>query len=659
MRKTVKQLFLAGLLGFILTGCTNEMENFFSNRDVTTINVSAKEFQPETRYITYGYSQYADYSVIWKSDDVIGIFPMKENSSQIAFKINSGSYSGNASFDGNGWGLLNNTSYVAYYPYYDSGLIDKEEVPLDYTGQFQNDNKSTKHLSDFDFLYSSIVTPADGAVSFVFNHLSALMHFTFTFPSRTKVSKIELLTDGEFYPKGSFNLETSTFVPDESSQTTAMGLDLDDILNYDGGDLTEIQAFMMLPPTDLTGKSLSIVVTDCYGRQTTFDIEDEKYKKFESGHIYHITNASDSEIVIDVSSFDREYVDLGIRDSNGKLVLWATCNVGADSPEEHGNFFMWGETKGLDSGITDFSKWASVPYTYNGASFYVEDPSNWKFTKYVTQGSQYGYNGFYDNKTVLDACDDAATANWGDLWRTPTKDELGLLVNNCSYTWYAKGNTEYNGVAGFKFTGKGEYAENSIFIPAAVYYVYGTHYNENTYSVIMSSSLVDPNFGFGELFTSNGKPYATWGNRNEGMNVRPVCKYSIAPQVTTISVYQSSVYDPDSWEGRESSYCISGKVINPGSGTIVECGFYYDAGGVLPSTKLMTSYYDEESGTYVNITPDYCQGDYDAESGAFFINTNELNDVLTKGVSCVRAYSINSDGAIGLGEIIWLSSSYE
>ena len=31
-----------------------------------------------------------------------------------------------------------------------------------------------------------------------------------------------------------------------------------------------------------------------------------------------------------------EYVDLGLS------VKWATCNVGASSPEEYGNYFAWG-----------------------------------------------------------------------------------------------------------------------------------------------------------------------------------------------------------------------------------------------------------------------------------------------------------------------------
>ena len=38
---------------------------------------------------------------------------------------------------------------------------------------------------------------------------------------------------------------------------------------------------------------------------------------------------------------EHEYVDLGLPSGT----LWATCNVGANSPEEFGYFFAWGETQ--------------------------------------------------------------------------------------------------------------------------------------------------------------------------------------------------------------------------------------------------------------------------------------------------------------------------
>ena len=69
-----------------------------------------------------------------------------------------------------------------------------------------------------------------------------------------------------------------------------------------------------------------------------------------------------------------------------------------------------------------------------------------------------GDYGKYKSSTSADY----ATTNWGDKWRTPTIDEWGELFANCTYEW-----TAVNGVDGCIFTGKGDYKNNSIFLPAA------------------------------------------------------------------------------------------------------------------------------------------------------------------------------------------------
>ena len=43
---------------------------------------------------------------------------------------------------------------------------------------------------------------------------------------------------------------------------------------------------------------------------------------------------------IDCEAYVHEYVDLGLPSGT----LWATCNIGASSPEDCGDYFAWGET---------------------------------------------------------------------------------------------------------------------------------------------------------------------------------------------------------------------------------------------------------------------------------------------------------------------------
>ena len=135
-----------------------------------------------------------------------------------------------------------------------------------------------------------------------------------------------------------------------------------------------------------------------------------------------------------------DYVDLGLPSGT----LWATCNVGAETPEEYGDYFAWGETQSKDA--------------YNWSTYgYCNGDYN-QLTKYCAQ-SDFGFNGFTDNLDALLPDDDAATAHWGEGWRTPTYENWVELLSKCSHTW-----TTRNGVNGCLFTGRNG---NSIFLPAA------------------------------------------------------------------------------------------------------------------------------------------------------------------------------------------------
>ena len=133
-----------------------------------------------------------------------------------------------------------------------------------------------------------------------------------------------------------------------------------------------------------------------------------------------------------------EYVDLGLS------VKWATCNVGAEKPEEGGGLFAWGETQPKDK--------------YTWATYKHCNGSNKKLTKYCSD-SNYGT---VDNKTVIDKTDDAASVNWGGNWRMPTFAELEELDENC--IWHTK---TLNGVEGFEI--KSKINGNSIFLPSLPY----------------------------------------------------------------------------------------------------------------------------------------------------------------------------------------------
>lgn len=142
-----------------------------------------------------------------------------------------------------------------------------------------------------------------------------------------------------------------------------------------------------------------------------------------------------------------DYVDLGLPSGT----LWATCNVGANKPEDFGDYFSWGETFGYKSGKVNFDE-AHYKY-YNG--------NKQQITKYCSDPN-YGYNGFTDGKSELELMDDAAYVNWGTEWRMPTNTQLYELMTQTTAVF-----SDVNGVKGYKMFGKnGQF----IFLPAASSY---------------------------------------------------------------------------------------------------------------------------------------------------------------------------------------------
>ena len=173
------------------------------------------------------------------------------------------------------------------------------------------------------------------------------------------------------------------------------------------------------------------------------------------------------------------YVDLGLPSG----MLWATCNVGASSPEDCGDYFAWGETL-----PKDYYNWSTYQYC-NG--------SNNTLTKYCNK-SNSGYNGFTDNLTTLLPEDDAATANWGNSWRMPTLVEWEELYQNTTHTW-----TTQNGVIGRLFTASNG---NSLFLPAVSYRYEGSLNVSTSGGFYWSSSLntIGPNAAWYLGFYSDG-----------------------------------------------------------------------------------------------------------------------------------------------------------
>ena len=192
------------------------------------------------------------------------------------------------------------------------------------------------------------------------------------------------------------------------------------------------------------------------------------------------------------------YVDLGLPSGT----LWATCNVGANNPEEIGDYFAWGETM-----PKEVYAWSSYKYGDMVNGFFA-------MTQYCTD-SCCGLDGFVDNLTVLEPNDDAATANWGADWRMPTKEEWKELFLKTTCTW-----TTQNGVDGRLLVGVNG---NSIFLPATGFRLDGELIGPGL-GIYWSSSLHTDFNERGWSFHFEGENCHVCGTyeRNRGQVVRAV-----------------------------------------------------------------------------------------------------------------------------------------
>lgn len=185
-------------------------------------------------------------------------------------------------------------------------------------------------------------------------------------------------------------------------------------------------------------------------------------------------------------------VDLGLS------VKWASCNVGATTPEEIGGHYAWGETEEKE----DYT-WETYKF---GRERYI--------TKYCINSNNHN-NGVADNLTTLEPCDDVAHVKWGGSWRMPTKEEQDELREECAWEW-----TTINNVKGYKITGPNG---NSIFLPA-------TGGSIDAYipecGFYWSSSLWLNIDGFARLLQFSSEKHTTKhdGPREQGFAVRPVCE---------------------------------------------------------------------------------------------------------------------------------------
>ena len=220
-----------------------------------------------------------------------------------------------------------------------------------------------------------------------------------------------------------------------------------------------------------------------------------EYENAKSGGVLDVPNVSfinESGSIICLPKLDShikyEYVDLGLS------VKWATCNVGANKPEDYGLYFAWGETIGY-----------TANQVTNGERLFTKDVYN------------AGPAAFINTDLTLEQ--DAAHTYMGGKWRMPTEAEYQELLDNCDVVW----TDDYNetGVKGRVFNSNVN--ENSMFLPAAGVCNGSSVKGVGSNGIYWSASWRSSSYAR-TLFFHSGGQYTSDGGRIYGYPVRAVCE---------------------------------------------------------------------------------------------------------------------------------------
>ena len=218
-----------------------------------------------------------------------------------------------------------------------------------------------------------------------------------------------------------------------------------------------------------------------------------EYDSAKSGGVLNVPNVSfvdeDSSVRYLIDPYNGyEYVDLGLS------VKWATCNIGASSPEQAGLYFAWGETTGYTG-----------EQVTSGVRVFTED--------------EYNAGPAASISSDLTLEQDAAHVNMGGNWRMPTEAECQELIDNCDVVW----TEDYNGtgIKGLTFTSKVN--GNSVFFPAAGFCYRSSVEYVGSFGYYWSDSW-DSEYTAWSLYFNSVRQYLYDDLRYYGFSVRGVCE---------------------------------------------------------------------------------------------------------------------------------------
>ena len=303
------------LLAFV--ACTDEVAELPVG-ELKQIVMTASDFETENGSRTNFQITSSGAEFSWAANDTVGIFP--NEGAQAYFPMTSGAGTKSANFTGGGWALKDASTYAAYYPFIGNFYLDKNAIPVDYTGQVQTGDASTAHLGAYDYMAAAPSTPKNGNVVFAFKHLGALVQLKVIMPEPTTIHSVSFVAEREaFAAEGKVDIMSSNPCIVSTITSKKLSLQVKDVITTEADQVVTL--YLMLPPTDLSSQKLKAVVSTSEGsKEVTLES-----KNFLAGKAYALTGKFEGEFVAETDyvdlKFDTPNVTTNYNENNGSLTM--------------------------------------------------------------------------------------------------------------------------------------------------------------------------------------------------------------------------------------------------------------------------------------------------------------------------------------------------
>ena len=260
----MRNIYFYFLFLFFFTSCTSDdclmEEVYVDGNEITEIraiipDLDVDDAKSRTSFTTGPYGTVPNPE--WIVGDSIGIYP--DEGDQLSFRITTGGKT--CPFSGGGWAMKASSSYIAYSPFQRSYYFkEKSALPVNMLGQTQKGNDNSAHLSAYDILIAKGDKPSSGSLNFQFTRQVALVRMELKAPCAATWKTVTLESNAAFTTKATMNLSLATPTITATAQSNTVTLALENVKTT--SDNLNIIAYTMLLPVDLTGKTLSVKLTD-------------------------------------------------------------------------------------------------------------------------------------------------------------------------------------------------------------------------------------------------------------------------------------------------------------------------------------------------------------------------------------------------------------